>query len=65
MSHLHAVPASRALTREEAIDALVRHMTDNPDAIRTVAAEAIDGTDTLAAAGAEIVRLRGLLGGDR
>lgn len=38
------------------------HMLDNPDAIRTVAAEVIDGTETLRAAGAEIVRLRGLLG---
>lgn len=59
MNHLHAVTTT---ARAEAIDALTRHMLDNPDAIRTVAAEVIDGTETLRAAGAEIVRLRGLLG---
>lgn len=62
MSHLHAVPAARTLTRAEAIDALTRHMLDNPDAIRAVASEIIHGTETLEAAAAEIVRLRGLLG---
>ena len=62
MSHLHAVPAARTLTWAEKIDALTRHMLDNPDAIRAVAAEIIHGTETLEAAAAEIVRLRGLLG---
>lgn len=62
MSHLHAVTAARTLTTTEAIEALTRHMLDNPDAIRAVAAEIIHGTETLEAAAAEIVRLRGLLG---
>ena len=57
--HLRAVPTA---TREDQINALVRHMTADPAALRAVATEVVDGTDTLAAAGAEIVRLRELLG---
>lgn len=58
--HLRAVP--NPMTRAERIDFLVAHMTANPDALRAFVAEVIDDTETLAAATAEIARLRDLLG---
>lgn len=59
-SHLRPVPNT---TRTDKINALVHHATADPAALRAVATEVVDGTETLAAAAAEIVRLRELLAG--